>query len=348
LRHDARILEAIDMQPTQSPMSTPGAQSSLPQRGEVFDGRYRIDGVIGIDGMGALLAATRLESNERVAIKVLLPDAAPNGAIGRSTLQGIGSSKLRGDFVARSAEAGIYQGRPYLVLEYPAGMDPRELVDQGGIHRSRPPAPPPAAAFPPARAVPMRASERLAAPAPARAAAYSLRTSVPTVPMRSAAPGYLLAGMALVAICGTAGWAVWHQGRALHEAEARTEAPTLAPTVKLPPVPTLPPAPSADSVVTTTGAVVSSGSTQVAPTAVSAVTPPAPAPPPPAAKLAASPAPAPPPHHHHHAHPKPTPAAQSSLTDNPYAAPSASSASASSPAASTDPGAGTNLFDVRK
>src|ERR1700728_4723821 len=89
-RRDARILESIDMQPTQSPMSTPGGQSSLPQRGEVFDGRYLIDGVIGIDGMGALLTATRLESNERVAIKVLLPDVAPNGAIPRSTLQGIG------------------------------------------------------------------------------------------------------------------------------------------------------------------------------------------------------------------------------------------------------------------
>jgi hypothetical protein len=328
---------SIVMQPTQSPMSTPGAQSPLPQRGEVFDGRYRIDGVIGIDGMGALLAARRLESNEPVAIKVLLPDVAPNGAIGRSTLQGMGSSKLRRDIVARSAEAGICQGRPYLVLEYPAGMDPRELLDQGGIHGSRAHAPaPPPPAFPPARAVPpVRASERLAAPAPARAAAYSLRASVPTVPMRSAAPGYLLAGMALVAICGTAGWAVWHQGRALHEAEARSEAPTLAPAAKLPPVPTLPPVLSADSVVTTTGAVVSSGTTQAASTPVSAATPRAP--------LAASPAPAPAPHHHHHARPTPTPAVRSSLTDNPYAAASAPPASSSK-----DPGAGTDLFDIRK
>jgi hypothetical protein len=162
---------------------------------------------------------------------------------------------------------------------------------------------------------------------PARVAARSLGTSAPDVPMRSAAPGYLLAGMALVAIAGTAGWAVWHQGRALHEAEARTEAPTLAPTVKLPSVPTLPPA---DSVVTTTGAVVDSSLAQ-APSARA---------PSPKAPRSASPAP---PRHHHHSYARPAPAAQSSLTENPYAEPSAPATS--SP---TDPGAGTGLFDVRK
>jgi hypothetical protein len=323
----------IVMQRTQTSMSTPSAQSSLPQRGEVFDGRYRVESVIGIDAMGALLAATRLENDERVAIKVLLPDSAPdvarNGAIGRATLQGVGSSKLRGDVVARSAEAGISQGRPYLVLEYPAGMDPRELVDQGGIHRRAPAPPPPPPAFPPARTVrPVSASDRLAAPMPARVAARSLGRSAPEVPMRSAAPGYLLAGMALVAIAGTAGWAVWHQGRALHEAEARTEAPTMAPTVKLPSAPTLPPA---DSVVMTTGAVVGSGPAQ-APSAREPAT---------TAPRAASPAP--PPRHHHHSYARPAPAAQSSLTENPYAEPSAPATS--SP---TDPGAGTGLFDVRK
>jgi tetratricopeptide (TPR) repeat protein len=44
--------------------------------GTTFGGRYRIDGVIGLGGMGAVFAATELGTDREVALKLLLPSSA--------------------------------------------------------------------------------------------------------------------------------------------------------------------------------------------------------------------------------------------------------------------------------
>ena len=53
-----------------------GYDSYLPAPGDLIADTYRVEGVIGQGGMGVVLAATHTGSNERVAIKFLLPAAS--------------------------------------------------------------------------------------------------------------------------------------------------------------------------------------------------------------------------------------------------------------------------------
>jgi serine/threonine protein kinase len=110
-------------------MTTPRLQSSafatqvpdgLPAKGEVFEGKYQVEGVLGVGGMGVVLAANHLYLNERVAIKILLPEFAQNvGFAERFLREGRAAVKIRSEHVARVLDVGIRQdGSPYLVMEY--------------------------------------------------------------------------------------------------------------------------------------------------------------------------------------------------------------------------------------
>src|ERR1700704_3016895 len=44
--------------------------------GDVLAGKYRVDKILGIGGMGMVVAATHLELDQRVALKFMLPNAS--------------------------------------------------------------------------------------------------------------------------------------------------------------------------------------------------------------------------------------------------------------------------------
>lgn len=95
------------------------------QPGEILASKYRIDGVLGVGGMGTVLAATHLELEQRVAIK--LPHAAQ---ISEATLatrfmrEGKNAARIRSDHVARVLDVGRTEaGVPFLVMEYLEGHD---------------------------------------------------------------------------------------------------------------------------------------------------------------------------------------------------------------------------------
>jgi serine/threonine protein kinase len=48
---------------------------NAPAVGEVIEGKYRVDRVLGQGGMGIVLAATHLHLDSPVALKCLLPEA---------------------------------------------------------------------------------------------------------------------------------------------------------------------------------------------------------------------------------------------------------------------------------
>jgi hypothetical protein len=319
------------------------AVPGLPERGEIFDRKYRIDGVLGLDGMGALLAATRLERGERVAIKVLLPDGVDDPAlVQRFMREGRGSSKIRSEYVARATDVGLVDGRPYMVFEYAAGNEPGAIVDTGGIRTSYG-----EAHFPAPRAQTVALAPAARRPPSARAAVESFGSTAPIVPMRSALPGYLFAATVLLAMVAVVGWVLFRQERAVHEAEAHVEPSTVAAHFHLPPIPVVASsaAPAASSVVTTTSAVISkSASVEAAPPPVVAVAPPAPSPAP-APVLTPPPAVA----HHRHAHKYVPPRDQRASTpapadpdDNPYAT---TPAPGPAPVAPSD---ANGLFEIRK
>jgi len=109
------------------------ATAAIPKKGDVLDGKYRIEELLGQGGMAAVLAATHLHLDERVAIKVLLPQWAEDAElVDRFMREGRAAIKIRSEHVVRVLDVGTSFGRPYLVLEYLQGKDLDALIATKG------------------------------------------------------------------------------------------------------------------------------------------------------------------------------------------------------------------------
>jgi eukaryotic-like serine/threonine-protein kinase len=102
--------------------------------GQILDGRYRIEHVLGRGGMGVVLVATHLELDDRVAIKCLLPHAAENRElVARFVREGRATRKITSEHVVRVTDSGMLpDGAPYLVMEYLDGIDLAQKLDRDG------------------------------------------------------------------------------------------------------------------------------------------------------------------------------------------------------------------------
>ncbi len=113
--------------------TAPERPAEIPEVGAIFDGKFRIDGLLGQGGMAIVLAATHLQLDQRVAIKVLLPEAGIDPEIVHRFLQeGRSASKIRSEHVVRVLDVGVHDERPYLVLEYLDGVDLDVFLAQSG------------------------------------------------------------------------------------------------------------------------------------------------------------------------------------------------------------------------
>lgn len=106
--------------------SAPG----IPKAGDLVAGKYRVERVIGAGGMGCVLVADHVLLRTRVAIKVLLPQAAAlPGATERFLREAQAAAALRGEHVARVLDVGLTEtGAPFLVMEYLSGQDLRTVI----------------------------------------------------------------------------------------------------------------------------------------------------------------------------------------------------------------------------
>ncbi|WP_437635424.1 protein kinase domain-containing protein [Sorangium sp. So ce854] len=95
------------------------------QPGDVLRGKYRIVRVIGAGGMGAVLEAQHLVLDQRVAIKLVLPEAAKRDAsVQRFLREARAASSLRSEHVARVLDVDTLDGGlPYLVMDLLEGSD---------------------------------------------------------------------------------------------------------------------------------------------------------------------------------------------------------------------------------
>lgn len=102
-----------------------GYHSSPVKEGDVLAGKYRIEQVIGVGGMGIVVSAMHLELDRRVALKFLLPQAADNDElVGRFLREAKASRKLQGEHVTQVLDVGLMDdGRAYIVMEYLDGAD---------------------------------------------------------------------------------------------------------------------------------------------------------------------------------------------------------------------------------
>ena len=114
--------------------SPPELPAGIPRVGEIFAEKYRIESVLGLGGMGIVLAATHIHLEERVAIKLLLPAIAENPEyVARFLREGRAAIKIRSEHVGRMIDVGKPAvGPPYLVMEHLLGTDLSNVLEARG------------------------------------------------------------------------------------------------------------------------------------------------------------------------------------------------------------------------
>ena len=93
--------------------------------GDILLGKYRIDRLLGMGGMGVVVAATHLGLEQRVAVKFMLASkVATQEQYERFLREARASVRLKSEHVARVSDVGTMEsGVPYMVMEYLEGQD---------------------------------------------------------------------------------------------------------------------------------------------------------------------------------------------------------------------------------
>jgi serine/threonine-protein kinase len=102
--------------------------------GTVLQGKYRVDEVLGVGGMGEVLRATHVYLQQSVAIKILLPAMADApSTIARFLREAQATARLKGEHIARVIDLGsLPDSRPFIVLEYLEGNDLNQILCERG------------------------------------------------------------------------------------------------------------------------------------------------------------------------------------------------------------------------
>ena len=104
------------------------------------EGKYRIEGLLGRGGMGAVYAARDVALDRPVAIKVIRPELVPDPAAReRFVREAQTLARLTHPSIVTVFACGtLADGGPYLVMELVRGVDlRRELADEGRLEPSR-------------------------------------------------------------------------------------------------------------------------------------------------------------------------------------------------------------------
>jgi len=98
--------------------------SAAPGVGTVLDGRYRLDALVAIGGMGQVFSATQLPLGRKVALKILKPIALTDGrARQRFAQEASLLSRLYHPNTVSILESGqTADGRPWIAMEYVDGV----------------------------------------------------------------------------------------------------------------------------------------------------------------------------------------------------------------------------------
>ena len=103
--------------------------------GSVLADRYRVESLLGEGGMGVVVLATHVQLHQRVAIKVLRPEAlADADAVSRFVREARAAARIQSEHVVRVHDVGtLVDGTPFMVMEYVEGNDLRQALDNDGV-----------------------------------------------------------------------------------------------------------------------------------------------------------------------------------------------------------------------
>jgi len=104
------------------------------REGDIIAGKYQVEKVLGVGGMGVVVAARHLQLEDKVALKFLLPEVLSNSeAVARFVREARAAVRIKSEHVALVADVGTLEnGAPYMVMEYLEGGDLAGWLEQRG------------------------------------------------------------------------------------------------------------------------------------------------------------------------------------------------------------------------
>jgi serine/threonine protein kinase len=98
--------------------------------GDILAGKFRVESVLGVGGMGVVVAARHLDLDQRFAIKFMLPEAMRDPQMAERFLREARNAvRLASPHVARVLDVGTLEnGAPYMVMEFLDGTDLRAIA----------------------------------------------------------------------------------------------------------------------------------------------------------------------------------------------------------------------------
>ena len=98
--------------------------------GTIIDGRYQLDRILALGGMGAVYLARHLKLKKRVALKLLHPDVEQKvDLVLRFEREALAGAHVDNKHVAAATDFGqLEDGARYLVTEYVRGKTLREIL----------------------------------------------------------------------------------------------------------------------------------------------------------------------------------------------------------------------------
>jgi len=109
-----------------------GELQGIPSSGQVIAGKFIVEQVLGVGGMGVVVAAKHMQLGQKVAIKFLRKDAVKSQeAVNRFLREARSAVGLQSAHVVRVMDVGVLDdGMPYMVMEHLQGTDLNRVLEQ--------------------------------------------------------------------------------------------------------------------------------------------------------------------------------------------------------------------------
>ncbi|HTQ48581.1 MAG TPA: serine/threonine-protein kinase, partial [Polyangiaceae bacterium] len=103
------------------------------REGDVIAGKYQVERVLGVGGMGFVVAAKHVHLDEPVALKFLHREFLTRpGVAERFTREARAACKIKSEYVARVYDVGMHEGAPFLVMDHLVGRDLYTVLLESG------------------------------------------------------------------------------------------------------------------------------------------------------------------------------------------------------------------------
>src|SRR5579872_2212624 len=102
--------------------------------GDLLAGKYRVERVLGVGGMGIVVAARHEQLDQLVAIKFVREEVlSTSDAVERFLREARAAVKLKSEHVAKVLDVGkLDSGAPYMVMELLEGSDLGQIITREG------------------------------------------------------------------------------------------------------------------------------------------------------------------------------------------------------------------------